>query len=140
MLHNLAKDLWIKSLWKFVNRQNTQIKSPKKLIPEKIRIHDKVIINELIRHEFDEVDLVRLNRVRNYLKVLYMSDITKENDKQIKTSIFNGIHDYSTKIKYGWRQEKPAEKVYKIWKTVMNGLVPDRFLPYTLGKLDIKIT
>ena len=76
------------------------MKSPKKLIPDKIRTHDKAIINELIRYGFDEVDLVKINRVRNHLKVLYISDITEGNGKQIKTSIFNGIQDYTTKRKY----------------------------------------
>ena len=38
------------------------------------------------------------------------------------------------KNEYGWRQEKQPEKDYKIWKTAMRRMVPDRFLPYTLGK------
>ena len=42
----------------------------KKLVLVKIRIHDKVIINEFIRYSIDEVDLVRLNIVIIFLKVL----------------------------------------------------------------------
>ena len=105
-LHNLATDLWIKSLWEFVKGQNIQIKSPKENIPEKIRNHDKMIINDFIKYEFDEVDLVRLNRVRNHFKVSYVSDMTEGNGKIIKKSIFNGLQNYTTKNEYRWRQEK----------------------------------
>ena len=105
-----------------------------KLIPEKIRMHEKVILNELIKYRFGEADLVRLKRVRNHLKLLYMSKITKGNGKRIKTLTLNGIQDYTTKRKSQWRQEKTAEEDYKIWKIAMNRLASDRFLPYTLGK------
>ena len=71
-------------------------------------------INGFIRYEFDKVDLVRFNRVRNHLKVLYIGDTTKGNGKWIKTSIFNGIQDYTTKREYGWRLEEPTEKDYNI--------------------------
>lgn len=110
-LQNLATDSWIKLLWEFVIGQNIQIKSPKRLIPNQIRVNDTVIINEFIRHIFDEVDLVRLNQVRNHFKVLYMSDITEGNDKRIKTSIFNGVQDCTTTSNYGWRQENPAKNL-----------------------------
>ena len=54
-----------------------------------------MIINEFIRYGFDEVDLVRQNRVRSYFKVLCISDITEGNEKRIKTSIFNGVQDFT---------------------------------------------
>ena len=68
-----------------MKEQNIQIKLPKNIIPEKSRKHDKVIINEFIKYGFDEVDLVRLNRVRNHSKILYISDLIERNGKRIKT-------------------------------------------------------
>ena len=57
-------------------------------------------MNESIRYIFDEVDLVRLNQVRNHLKVLYASNITEGNGKRIKASVFNGLQDYTTTSDY----------------------------------------
>ena len=56
-------------------------------------MHDKAIVKDFIRYGFDEVDLVRLNKARKHLKVLYISGITEGNGKPIKTSIFNEIQE-----------------------------------------------
>ena len=70
-------------------------------------------INEFIKYGFDETDFVRLDRVRNHLKVLYISDITKVNGKRIKFSIFNELQDQSTKVQYKWRREESAPSHFK---------------------------
>ena len=99
-----------------INEQNIQILSPKNLLPRQIRMEDKAIINKLIRCGFDKVELVRLSRVRNHFKVLYISDITECNGKRTKTSIFNRIQDFTTKSKYGWRRENLIEKIIQYEK------------------------
>ena len=88
-------------LLEFVNIHSIQIKSPKRFLPKQFRANDTVLMNEFIRYGFDEVDMVRLNRIRNYLKVLYVSDITESNGKKIKASIFNGLQDFRTTSDYG---------------------------------------
>ena len=55
------------------------------------------MLNSFINYGFGEAGLVGLNRVQNYMKLLYISDITEDNDKTIKMSIFNGLQDHSTK-------------------------------------------
>ena len=79
------------------------------------------------------MDLIRLNQVRNHLKVLYVSDITEGNDKRIKASILNSLQNYTTTSDYGWRREIPVKKYYKLWRTAVNRLALDRFLPNKLG-------
>ena len=105
--------MWIKSLWEFVYGQNVNIKSPKRLVPLRIRIGDQAIIEELINIGFDETYLVRLNRVRNRLKILYTSNTTGGNGKIIKRTIFNSQIDQSTKIQYVWKQEQPSKKTVR---------------------------
>ena len=63
----------------------------KKIILQQIQTENKAIINEFLRYNFEVAELVRLNRVRNHFKVLYISDITEANGKRIKTSIFNRL-------------------------------------------------
>ena len=49
------------------------------------------------------------------MQVLYISDLTEENDDRIKMSIFNVLRDQSTKSQYRWRREVPAKKIrYRI--------------------------
>ena len=81
---------------------------------------------------YREKDLFRLNRVRNYLKVLYVSDIIEGNGKKMRRSIYNGKNDHSIISQYMWRKKHLSKKDVKIWKIAMTKLVPDRFLPYTL--------
>ena len=71
---------------------------------------DIIIKKEFINYSFDEANLVRLNRVRNYTTVLYISNITEGN-----RSIFNRKCDQSTKSEYNLRQEVPYF-FNKIWK------------------------
>ena len=78
--------------------QKIHINSPKQLILLKIRIGDRIIIEELINFGLKDAYLVRINRVENYIKVLYISDITEGNVR--KKSIFNGKIDQSTKSQY----------------------------------------
>ena len=79
-------------------------------------------LNEFIRYGFDEVDLVRSNRVRNQLKILHLSDISEGNGKQIRTSSFYGKQDYTTKNRYGWRHKEPAEKTIRYIKPQLTDL------------------
>ena len=74
------------------------------------------------------MDLVRLNQVRNHLKLLYISNITEGNVKKIKSSIFNnGLQDLTTTSDYGWKWEIPTKKYHKLWKTEMNRLASEDF-------------
>ncbi len=93
-----------------------------------------ILINEFIRLEYTETNLVRLNRVRKHFKVIYMSDVTEGNGKKIKENIYNGIKDYTTTSKYVWGKEVPATKDYKIWRLAMRNITQDRILPRRLGK------
>ena len=70
-----------------------------------------MIINEFIRYGIYEVDLTRLNRVRNHFKLSHIGNIIDENGKRIKTSLFNGAQYFTTKSEYGWRQERPDKKI-----------------------------
>ena len=59
-------------------------------------------------------------------------DITKGNKKRIKSSIFNGLQEFTTTRDYGWRLKKSTKKDYKLWKIAMKRLSLDRFLPNKL--------
>ena len=63
----------------------------------RIRIGDQTIVEKSINLGFGKIYLVRLNRVRNILKVLYVSDIAEGNGIHITSSIFIGKIDQSTK-------------------------------------------
>ena len=63
----------------------------------RIRIGDQTIVEKSINLGFGKIYLVRLNRVRNILKVLYVSDIAEGNGIHITSSICIGKIDQSTK-------------------------------------------
>ena len=77
-------------LWELVYNHNISILFSTKVIHTMIERGYREIINEFEKLVYVETHMVQLNRVRNFLKVLYVSNITEENGrKQEKDKILN---------------------------------------------------
>ena len=81
--------------------------SPKEIMPVEIRKGDRSIIHECVRMGYKETDLVRLNRVRNFLQVIYVSDLVEYDGKTIKQAVIEGRKDDLVVSDLTWRKEKP---------------------------------
>ena len=77
----LATPLWIKDFWEFVHRHKIRLQAPYRLLPKHICTGDKGIMEEFYKIGYRETNLVRLNRVRNYLQVIHVSDVTEGHGK-----------------------------------------------------------
>ena len=89
-------------------------------------------MEEMYRIGYRETNLVRLNRVRNYLQVLYVSDIVEGNGRKIRKCIFDSRRDTDTHSGFKWRKEYPAPRNFALWRVAIALLCPMRNLPYTL--------
>ena len=94
----LATPSWIKDLWEFAHRYKIRLQAPYRILPKYIRIGDKGLMEEFYRIGYRETNLVRLNRVRNYLQVIYMSDITEGNGRKIRSCTFTSRKDVDKKV------------------------------------------
>ena len=129
----LATSSWIKDLWEFICQHKIKIKAPYRILPAHFWHGDKIIMEEMYRIGYRETNLVRLNRVRNYLQVLYVSDIVEGNGNKIRKCIFDSRRDSDTHSSFKWRKEYPAPRGFALWRIEIATLGPIRNLPYTLG-------
>ena len=53
---------------------------------------------------YNETNLIRLNRVRNYLQVMYVSDLVEYDGKAIKQARQDGRKDQSWVSALTWRK------------------------------------
>ena len=112
----LATPSWITSLWEFVSRYKITLKPPDQDLPDKIRENDKTIMETLFTLGYRKKELIRINRVRNYLQVIYISDIVEGNGKKIKDDIWHGIKPNNSVSNVKWRRERPSKIDFITWK------------------------
>ena len=101
----LATDSWIKQLWKFVYEHDIRLIAPKEIMPVEIRKGDRSIIYECVRMGYTETELVRLNRVRNFLQVIYISDLVEYDGKTMKQTVLEGRKEDHVVSELTWRKE-----------------------------------
>ena len=74
--------MWIESLLEFVCNHDISIILTKKLYLQWLIEENQKSFEKIEVLGYAETDMVRLKRLRNFLKLLYVSDITKKNWKK----------------------------------------------------------
>ena len=78
--------------------------------------------------------MIRINRVRNYLQVIYISDIVEGNGKKIKDEIMHGRKPHNSESNVKWRRERPSKIDFLTWKMAIKRFAPDRYLTSPMGR------
>lgn len=130
----LATPSWINSLWEFVSRYKITLKPPVQLLPDEIREGDKTVMQALYILGYRKRDLIRINRVRNFLQVLYVSDMVEGNGRIVKNEVYIGNKSYNLVSNMKWRRERPSKLDFQAWKMAMKRLAPNRRLLLPLRK------
>ena len=124
----LATPSWITSLWEFVSRYKITLKSPEQLLPDKIKEGETAIMHAFFTLGYRKRDLIRINRVRNFLQVLYVSDIVEGNGKMVKDDIYLGNKSHNSVSNMKWRRERPSKQDFQTWRMVIKRFSPNRYL------------
>ena len=130
----LATPSWITSLWEFVSRYKITLKPPSLILPDEIKEGDSTIMQSLYTLCYRKRDLIRINRVRNFLQVLYVSDIVEGNGRIIKNEVYLGNKSHNSVSNMKWRMERPSKLDFQAWKMAMKCLALNRRLLSPLRK------
>ena len=111
------------------------------MIRPKLRQHDASIMERAIGMEFTAIQMRRINSVRMYLGIMYLSEICNiEGDSLIK-GIDNNTHNqeyYNTHLQKP-KQSKPNTRSWTLWKRVIESFTKDNTkLKIHLGKWSTK--
>jgi len=82
--HHLATESWVnKALWEKIDTMGIDLELEYPTLP--VPHHgDRAVMQEMVDNGFRGKDLAAINRVRRYLEVMFLSDITNATGRQIK--------------------------------------------------------
>ena len=125
---------WLKTLWEKLDLFHVLVEfhdSPIKMGRER----DKWLMLELKRLGLSKQELKRLNRVRIYYQVLFLSDILGASGKHLHKRYLEPKDPEERWSKFNFPREKPPSRDLKLWRTVLRQLVPPVGVADTLGPL-----
>jgi hypothetical protein len=115
------------------------IKLDKNYIQPKLRKHDHCIMERVIEMNFTKNQRERINCVRMYMGIMYLSEICNVTGDRIMPRIDIGNHDatYYTSTLQQPKQQRPNNSSFKLWKQVLDTFTittTNRVLKQRLGR------
>jgi hypothetical protein len=124
---------WIVSLWEKCDRYGVRVEfndSPLKMPRER----DKWLMREFVRLRFRKDELERLNRVRLYQQVLFLSDIITANGRGLDERYLRKRRAKEQWSTLRFPKEKPPVEDFWLWQRALKQLVPGEGLAVRLGR------
>ena len=107
-----------------------------KYIQPKLRKNDQCIMERVSTMNFTKNQRERINCVRMYIGIMYLSEICNVAGDQIRPRIDSGNHDqtyYTSTLKQP-KQQRPNDSSFKLWRDVLNTFTTtNRVLKHKLG-------
>ena len=117
----LLDPCWIKDIWRLSSKYGIDIHCIY-TIPPLQRDNDFAIMEYLVLYgDFTQAELQKINRLRIYLQVYFMSDVTTSDGTQIKLDIYNVRKTITTGIsKWEWpNQEITSRTGLALWRRAL---------------------
>ena len=134
--HNRLTDCWLKSLWEkcqifgvavCFHYQEDDLHMP--------RDRDKWLMLEFERLGCDKEVLERLNRVRIFMQVLFLSDILGASGKNLDRQYLSKRSLGEKWSRANFPNERPPQRDFNLWARVVRQLVPSTGIVDRLGPL-----
>jgi hypothetical protein len=107
------------------------------MIRPKLRQHDESIMERAIRMDLTLIQKRRINSVRMYLGIMYLSEICNIEGDSLVPGIEDNTHNqeyYNTRIQKP-KQQKPKTRSWTLWKRVIQSFTTNnKKLTTHLGK------
>ena len=92
-----------------MSRYKITLEPPAQLLPDEIREGDTTVMQALYTLGYRKIYLIHINRVRNFLQVMYISDLVEGNGRIIKNEVYIGNKSYNSVSNMKWRRERPSK-------------------------------
>ena len=130
----LATHSWVKMLWEKLSMFGivTEIQDMERDFP---RRGDKFLNQVFEDLGFSWSERVRLNRVRVYLQVLFLSDVATASGARIEVEkMYPRPLDYKWSTYSRWPKEQPTPSDFELWKEAMISICPSKSIVNKLGE------
>jgi len=113
---SLVTNTWSKNLWEYYDDRAIEMDMNLEVIQKKQRVNDRFIMDILVEGgKLSQQELIGINRYRQHLKVVVLSDIVDLRGKKILQNIREGTNNRNSSFLFS-RQE-PALKWKTWWST-----------------------
>jgi len=114
----LATKTWCKSLWEYCDVREMEFDIGLNVVPPLQRKHDHFIMDILVKYgNFSTTELIGMNKYRQHLQLLMLSDVTDFRGKRLLREIQEGKS--SRRSNYKFCPQKPI----KAWETLWTSKV-----------------
>ena len=129
---------WLLELRTFLSSLNGSINIPSETHLRRYRLHDEFIMEHAMTLKFTNADLDHLNRIRLFLRITRLSDITStDGTKLVIPKKRNPVpEDFRSRTTQLWpRQPNPGKPSWRVWKYYISLITKDGInLRTPLGK------
>ena len=112
---DLAPRSWVKMLWKSLDRAQVKVHMKYDTIPAP-REMDKTVMAICMEQGADKEKLLRLNRCRLALNIIFLSDMTTADGNYIEQSALEPCKQ-GIRSRYSFPREEPTAKDWEAWQT-----------------------
>jgi hypothetical protein len=124
---------WLVSVWEKCELYGVKIVMND--IPLELpRERDKWLMAEFLRLGFSKKDLERLNRVRLYMQVLFLSEVLGASGRVLDERYLRKRPKHEAWSTLKFPQERPSPADFNLWKQALRQLVTVEGLPVRLGR------
>ena len=98
-----------------IHLDNTMIRPP-------LRKHDICIMDEALKYDYTKSELEKINAVREYFNVQYISEISEPNGVTLAKGFLYGNKgdDWYRRRSPGPKQAKPNDESWRLWRKLLN--------------------
>lgn len=133
--HFLATPTWLTVLWEFISTHDIILSNTTNVRLSPLRSHDRTIMDIFFQdHSLPPNILVSINRVRCYLEVFSLANITTGDGNRIRSCYLQGNRG-DTHSNWDWHEEKLSVRDFNRWRNSMSLLLDEtKRLHRPLGK------
>ena len=112
----LATWTWLTHLWQYMDVGGMEMTLNEQVTQEHQRHNDKFIMDVIVQCcECTEIEVSMINIVRQYYKVLLLSDITKMDGKTIQDN-YRKSEGTPAVTRLFFRKQKPTKRMFRVWE------------------------
>ena len=119
---HLTSPTWMTVLWEFVRDHDIDLSHHSSPRMGPLRVNDRALMDIFKEHNITTKESTSINKVRGYLEVFTLADITTGDGNKIRQCFKLGIKS-DTKSLWDWHEERPSQLDLAEWKRAMTLLV-----------------
>jgi hypothetical protein len=128
-----ATHTWMKMLWEKLDKFGIVIQTAESSFQFPQR-GNKFLMLVFMKQGHSREALMRLNRIRLHLQIIFLSNILLASGLRINPTVFQCWEPGVNHSSIYWPQEEPTELDFALWREAVENICPSRLRVHSMGK------